>query len=215
MVFKLKNIVVNDIIQIDELSIPHDQVTCIVGQSGSGKSTFLRLLNDLRSPDQGDIYYLGESLKKMEPVELRKQVLMVPQTPVIFEGSIEDNLQIGLTIAGSESATNEQMAAVLKKMKLHKSLTGNADDLSGGEKQRLAMARVMLMNAKVYLLDEPTSSLDDQTTDDIIKAFLDHTRKHQQTVIMVTHNKKLADEIGEFMIQMDKYRVENVGDSDE
>src|SRR5699024_6756973 len=141
-----------------------------VGQSGSGKSTLLRLLNNLISPDAGKIHYQDESLHKIDPVLLRRKITMVAQTPVIFDGTVRDNLLIGLRFSEKEPVTDQIMVRMLKTMKLDKKLETDAADLSGGEKQRLALARVMLLDAEVFLLDEPSSALDDTTAKEVIQS---------------------------------------------
>lgn len=213
MAFLLKNIKVNGIITINELTLPSDKITCIVGQSGSGKSTFLRLLNNLDDPDSGEIYYRDQNIQKIDPVELRRTVTMVPQSPVIYEGTIRDNLVVGLKFAEMESVSDHHLNDVLRLMKLDKRLEIEADELSGGEKQRLALARGLLLNAEVFLLDEPSSSLDDKTAFGVIQAFMKHINEQHKTVVMVTHDKKLAEEIGDKLINMDNYseQIENRG----
>lgn len=205
MSFLLKDVKVNDILTIKELTIPSYKVTCIVGQSGSGKSTFLRLLNNLDSPDSGEIYYQGHEIRTLDPIQLRRKVTMVPQSPVIYEGAIRDNLLIGLKFSEMEPVSDQQMIDILQLMKLDKHLETIADELSGGEKQRLALARGMLLDAEVFLLDEPSSSLDDRTTIDVIQAFMKQMKERQKIVVMVTHNKALAEELSDTMIYMDTY----------
>lgn len=214
MAFFIKNIKVNNIISINELSIPSQKVTCVVGQSGSGKSTFMRLLNHLESPDTGDIFYEDENLQTLDPVVLRRKVTMVPQSPVIYEGTIKDNLLIGRKFAGMDIATDSQMNECLQLVKLDKQLITAANDLSGGEKQRLALARALLLDADTFLLDEPSSSLDNETAFSVIEAFMKHMRKLNKTVIMVTHDKELAGKIGDNMIYMDNYS-KKISDGDD
>ncbi|MFZ3577751.1 ABC transporter ATP-binding protein [Virgibacillus sp. DJP39] len=207
MTFLVKDVSVNGIIKINELAISDNKVTCIVGKSGSGKSTFLRLLNNLDNPDSGIIYYRNNDIQTIDPIELRKIVTMVPQTPVIYQGTIKDNLLVGIQFSGVESVSDSSMNKILKQIKLSKPLDTIADELSGGEKQRLALARSMLLNAEVFLLDEPTSSLDDETASDVIAAFTDHMREQQKTIIMVTHDNDLAEKISDNIIQMDAYSI--------
>ncbi|ASK64426.1 ABC transporter ATP-binding protein [Virgibacillus phasianinus] len=203
--FSLKKVKVNGIISIDNLIIPDQRITSIVGQSGSGKSTFLRLLNNLDDPDSGEIRFHGDDLQELDPIELRRKVTMVPQTPVIYEGTIKDNLLIGLKFARLEDVSDQHMIDILRLMNLNKSLETIADELSGGEKQRLALGRSMLLSAEVYLLDEPSSSLDDKTASDVIHAYVNYMREHNKTVVMVTHDRELAKEISDNFISMDRY----------
>ncbi|RSD25166.1 ABC transporter ATP-binding protein [Mesobacillus subterraneus] len=205
--FELKNVRVNGIIHIDDLTIPANQFTCILGPSGSGKTTLLRLLNDLSSPDEGEISFKNERVADIDPLQLRRTVLMVPQAPVIFDGSIEDNLQIGLAFSRKEAAGVEEMESVLKLFMLDKKLNDEAENLSGGEKQRLSWARAMLLDPEVFLLDEPTSALDEETARTVLTRFSEYTKQPSKTVIMITHSKTLAELVAENTIEMSRYSL--------
>ncbi|MEC5422558.1 ATP-binding cassette domain-containing protein [Virgibacillus sp. C22-A2] len=203
--FKIENLKVANIIEIKELQIEDQSVTCIVGQSGSGKSTFLRLLNNLDTPDEGIIYYRNDDIRKSDPVELRRKVIMVPQAPVIFDGTVRDNLLIGLRFAEKPAVDDERLNNALKEMKLNKTLEANAADLSGGEKQRLALARVLLMDGDVFLLDEPSSALDDSTALLVIKTFVAYVKANQKSMVMITHDKQLGELVADKIIYMDRF----------
>ncbi|MGV2939811.1 ATP-binding cassette domain-containing protein [Mesobacillus sp. LC4] len=199
------NVKVDGILHIDELSIPANQITCIVGPSGSGKSTLLRLLNNLSSPDHGEILFKNKSISSMDPLQLRRSVVMVSQAPVIFDGTIEDNLQIGRTFSEKEPASAKEMDDLLELFMLNKRLDEDAEHLSGGEKQRLSWARAMLLDPEVFLLDEPTSALDEETARNVLLRFRDHVREKSKTVIMITHSHELAELVAENTIDVSRY----------
>ena len=201
------NVKVDGILHIDELSIPANKITCIVGPSGSGKSTLLRLLNSLSSPDHGEILFKNKPISSIDPLQLRRSVVMVSQAPVIFDGNIEDNLQIGRTFSEKEPASEEDMNYLLELFSLGKLLDEEAEHLSGGEKQRLSWARAMLLDPEVFLLDEPTSALDEETARTVLLRFRDYVREKSKTVIMITHSQELADLVAENMIDMSLYSV--------
>jgi putative ABC transport system ATP-binding protein len=207
--FDLKNVWVDGILQIEHLTIPENQFTCILGPSGSGKSTMLRLLNDLSSPDEGEIFFKSKPVSETDPLQLRRTVVMVPQAPVIFEGSIEDNLQIGLSFSGKEAVDAHEMESLLKLFMLDKKISDEAENLSGGEKQRLSWARAMLLDPEVFLLDEPTSALDEETARTVLTRFYEYAKKNAKTVIMITHSKELAELVAELTIDMSKYSIES------
>lgn len=204
---RLEYVCVNEIIKIDDLTIGDKSVTCVVGQSGSGKTTLLRLLNNLDSPDEGEIRYHNELMRKLDPIILRRKITMVAQTPVIFDGTIRDNLLIGMQFAEQEAAGEQKMKQVLDTMALNKELDTDASDLSGGEEQRLALARALLLDAEVFLLDEPSSALDDTTARNVIQAFADQIRKDKKAIVMITHDRKLAELFADSVIDMDKYSL--------
>ena len=138
--FELKNVTFKHILHIQHVCLDRC-VTCIIGPSGSGKTTMLRLLNRLNEAEQGTILYNGEDIQKLNPMELRRRVVMLGQTPVIYPGDIEENLQIGLRLSGRLPATKQKLKEYLEKVDLHKELQESCERLSGGEKQRLCLAR--------------------------------------------------------------------------
>ncbi|AIQ12895.1 ABC transporter ATP-binding protein [Paenibacillus durus] len=200
--FRLKGVKAKGILSITDLTIPAKRITCIVGGSGSGKTTLLRLLNQLDSPDEGEIW-LGQHLSsELDPTEWRREAVMVPQATITFKGTIRDNLQIGLSFAGKPEASDEQLEEALHLACLEKNMEQNAEDLSGGEKQRLALARAIVMNPMALLLDEPTSALDEDTADTVMQRLTAFIRENGKTLVMITHSRHIADTYADFVIEM-------------
>jgi putative ABC transport system ATP-binding protein len=112
-----------------------------------------------------------------------------------------------LRFAEKNEETEAVMLEVLKLVHLNKSLDENADKLSGGEKQRLSLGRVILLNPDVFLLDEPSSALDEDTEQLIIKAVVEYSKKNNKTVIMVTHSKKVASTFADNIIEIKSGQV--------
>jgi len=208
--FHLKNVQFNNILNISELTIEAGKITCIVGESGSGKTTLLKMLNHLVNYEQGQIKYKEEDLKELDAITLRREVTLVPQIPVIFPGTLRDNLQIGLQFSKKEPAPDEKLLEEIHRLGLYKQLDDQTDTFSGGEKQRLALARVILMDPEVLLLDEPTSALDDNTVDKVMGRILDYVKKKQKTLVMVTHSRQLAKETGEKIITLENGFVSSI-----
>lgn len=203
--FQLQNVDVKDVLEMRDVTL-ESSVISVEGQSGSGKSTFLRLLNNLDSPKSGNILFKGRDLLDIPPQELRKQVVMVPQNPVIFDGSIRDNLQIGHMFTGETNPTDDQMKEMLYHLWLDKSLHTKASDLSGGEMQRLSLGRVLLLNqAEAYLLDEPSSDLDDRTGRHVMKYFIERAQEQNKQTIMVTHDTSITEQFATMCVNMDQY----------
>lgn len=201
--FKLTNIKFKNILNIPSLIIDKP-ITCIVGSSGSGKTTLLRMLNCLNAPDSGTIIYNGQELSKADTIKLRRKVVMLGQTPVIYSGTIEDNLQIGLEFSKKLPASQSAMKEVLERVELDKPLTDSCTNLSGGEKQRLCLARVMLMDADTYLLDEPSAALDKETELFIIDNFSKFVLENNKELIMVTHSEQIAEKFPDSIIRIEK-----------
>lgn len=200
--FAIKNLKFKDILSIDELTIKEKITTSIIGESGVGKSTFLKLLNHLNSYDDGEILYNNTPLHTMDPIELRRSVTMLSQAPAIFEGTVKENLTIALQFAEKEPVSDSSLKEALKIVHLDKSLDMDALNLSGGEQQRLAFARMVILDPPIILLDEPTSSLDSDTADLVMQNFLNWAKEREKTIIMVTHSKEIAEKYSDEIIKM-------------
>jgi putative ABC transport system ATP-binding protein len=205
--YMLDQVTYRHILRIDKLHIPKGLVTCITGESGSGKSTLLRLFNQLISSDGGTIRFRGRSIEAYNPVELRRMAVMVPQQPILFGDTVQDNLLAGLGFADKPAVSATRMEEALQQVRLSKDLATEAGKLSGGEKQRLSLARALLMDPDVFLLDEPSSALDEGTEDLVIGAFAASARSKGQTLIMVTHSKRIAEEYGDLIVEIHEGQV--------
>jgi UDP-glucose/iron transport system ATP-binding protein len=210
--FALENVRYRDILSIPRLEIPSGEVTCIVGRSGSGKTTLLRLLNRMISPDEGTIRYKGDPITAIDPVQLRRQLVMLPQTPVMFDGTVRDNLLIGLEFSEREPAGDDVLRRVLEVMDLPKGLDDDAATLSGGEKQRVALGRVLVMRPDAALLDEPSSALDEGTERAVIGRLADAARERGVTLVVVTHSRPLANAIADTLIEIEAGQIVGVRD---
>ena len=130
--FEIKKLKFKHILQIDHLMIDR-QITCLIGPSGSGKTTLLRMLNRLNEAEEGSIYFNGVDIKEMHPIKLRRKIIMLGQTPILYPGTIADNLQIGLRLSEQPLADENRLRAYLDKVGLHKELNDTCEKLSGGE----------------------------------------------------------------------------------
>jgi putative ABC transport system ATP-binding protein len=157
--------------------------------------------------DQGEIFYKDKNIESYDPVALRREVVMLPQDPEIFKGTIRDNFKITEEIADNGISKNLNYKELLEKVSLSQNLGDNAENLSGGEKQRLALARVMLLEPEVLLLDEPSSSLDKKTEEKIIQMVVDYVRENKRTLIMVTHSPEIAEKFADRIINIEAGRI--------
>ncbi len=205
--FRLEAVLYKNILSIGLLVLPGNKVTCIVGESGSGKTTLLRLLNKIISPDSGEIYYQNIPLSIIPAIELRRKVVMLQQLPVIFPGSVGDNLLAGLKFAEKPPVSAEKLCETLSLVHLRKELNSPAEKLSGGEKQRLALGRILLLEPEVMLLDEPSAGLDEETEQLIINSLVALAKQNHKTLIMVTHAKQVARDYAEQLIEVHNGKV--------
>lgn len=205
--FKFNGVKYKNILHVNELLIEAEKISAFTGSSGGGKTTLLKMLNKMLTPTEGRIYYKGTDLKDIDPVTHRRKVTMLSQTPAIFKGSIRENLQIGAVFQERELFSDAQLKEALERVHLNKDPENPADKLSGGEKQRLSLARILLLDPEVFLLDEPSSSQDNITEDILIRMLVEITRKEHKTMIMVTHAKEIARKYADIIIEIEKGSV--------
>lgn len=205
--FKIENVQYKNILEIPSLEIHEDKITAIVGESGSGKTTLLKLLNKMINPSKGDIYYKGKNINELNPIELRRKVVMLPQNPVMFPGSIKDNLLIGLKLAEKPLLKEDKLKGIMEIVYLKKSLNEEADKLSGGEKQRVALGRTLLLGPEVFLFDEPSSALDEDSEETVIRNIVKYIKDNNKTLVMVTHSKIIAEEYSDYIIEMEDGKI--------
>jgi putative ABC transport system ATP-binding protein len=177
-------------------------ITAVAGPSGSGKSTLLRLCNRLEAPTSGEIRLDGEPIAAIDPTRLRRRVGMVFQRPVVFGGTVLDNLRLA-----DPAVSHEGALAVLARCGLGGNLLERrADDLSGGEAQRMCLARTLLTDPEVVLMDEVTSSLDvdaRQTVEQLARRLADEGIP----VVWVTHDLDQAERLADHLVVLVEGRV--------
>lgn len=205
--YYFKGVRYRKILMIENLAIPAARITCVIGESGGGKTTFLKLLNHMISPDEGEIFYKQRNILEYDPILLRREVIMLAQNPAIFPGNVAENLNIGRRFMGKPPLMPCQLADYLMRVKLSTSLEDGVENLSGGEKQRLALARILMMEPAVLLLDEPSSALDEETEESIIKTVMDFAREKSRTLVMVTHSSRIAAENADYIIKISAGRL--------
>jgi putative ABC transport system ATP-binding protein len=168
----------------------------IVGPSGAGKTSFLRLLNRLDEPTSGDILFYGKQLSGYPPTELRRKIAMIFQIPYLFPGSVKENLDYCCKDKKS-AVIDTDYEVLLKRVGLRDDfLNKDAGELSVGEKQRVAIARSLVLKPEIILMDEPTSALDPAAAQIVERHILSLTKELCLTAIIVTHNPEQALRMG-------------------
>jgi putative ABC transport system ATP-binding protein len=168
----------------------------LVGPSGSGKSTLLRCLNRLVEPTGGRVRFDGHDVRSLDPRELRRRAALVMQTPVLFEGSVRDNLRV--RPAGTPGDFSDaSLASAAVEVGLDAGLLDrDAATLSGGEKQRVTIARALLRDPQALLLDEPTSALDPPNAALVVETISRLRERRRLTIVAVTHQTDLVRRLG-------------------
>ena len=184
-----------------DLSVMKGEVISIIGPSGGGKSTFLRCLNLLEIPDEGNIYFEGTDImtKQKEICKYRQKIGMVFQNFNVFPNmTVLDNITLApmLEKKVSRKDAQEEAMALLKRVGLEEKAGEYPRKLSGGQKQRLSIVRALAMHPEVMLFDEPTSALDPEMVKEVLNVIGD-LAKTGMTTLVVTHEMAFAREISD------------------
>lgn len=188
-----------EVLDIDHLEIYRGEILAVVGPSGVGKSTLLRLLNFLEHPDRGTLTYENHLFNGSFPLELRRQVVTVFQKPALLHDTVENNVAYGLRLR-RERRYRHTVQETLHRLGLQDFRRTACHTLSGGEAQRVALARALVIQPRVLLLDEPTANLDPYNVGLIEDVVRQINQERKTTVVLVTHNifqaKRLATRVG-------------------
>jgi putative ABC transport system ATP-binding protein len=212
--FELERVSVRrgDTLVLDDITCQIDSgtATALVGASGAGKTTLLRLLNRLEEPASGVVRLHGEPLPSLNVLELRRKVGLVGQQPVLLTDTVLEDLRVG-----RPDLTEDQAVELLERVHLPVAmLTRATTGLSGGEAQRVCLARALAVGSQVLLLDEPTSALDapsalvvERTIQGLIAGGL--------TVVLVSHDSAQARRVAEQAIVLDAGRLAEQGPAEQ
>ncbi len=185
-------------LRIDALDVLRGQTLAVVGPTGSGKSTLLRLLHLLEAPDEGTVEFDGRRATYPMPVDVLRQMTMVFQRPVLLRGTVLDNVRYGHRLRGQTDPEPAQRA--LEVLGMAHLAQARSFPLSGGEVQRVAVARALAIGSAVLLLDEPTAHLDPAHILLIERMIRSLRESSGTTTIIVTHHllqaRRLADRVG-------------------
>jgi len=192
------------------LDVASGETVAIVGPSGAGKSSLLRLLDRLDEPTDGTVYLDGTDYRTIPPERLRKRVGLVPQNPALRSGTVRENVTIGPRLRG-EAMREERLSELLDAVGLGGYADRSTSDLSGGEAQRVAIARTVANDPEVLLLDEPTASLDSAAEAEVERLLADLLASGDRTVVLVTHDERQAERLADRVARLRDGRIVDVG----
>ncbi len=198
--------IVNDI----SLEVERGELLGLVGPSGSGKSSLLRLLNRLDEPTSGTVFLEDQDYRQISPRELRRRIGMVTQRPFLFSGDVAANLRFGPAQRGETLAGNE-IAGLLQRVGLAGFAARNVANLSGGEQQRVSLARALANQPEILLLDEPTSALDEHAKTGIEDLIHHLVSANGYTFVLVTHDREQARRVCDRVATIDAGRLLQIG----
>ena len=197
-------------------SLEEGQVLAIIGASGGGKSTLLRCLNFLETPDEGEIRIRGQLLRRDSEAAIRESRLhfgLVFQNFNLFpQYRVLENLTLAprLLGKGTPAQLNERAMELLRQVGLEEKAQAYPDQLSGGQKQRVAIARALALEPKILCFDEPTSALDPELTGEVLRV-IRKLREQGRTMIVVTHEMEFAKTVADRVLFMAEGNIEEAG----
>jgi lipoprotein-releasing system ATP-binding protein len=189
------------------LDISKGEIVSIIGKSGAGKTTLLQIIGTLDKPDSGKIWINGVDVSLLNDKELaefrNKHIGFIFQFHQLLPefNALENVMMPAMICSGDWKAAEKRATELLKELGLGDRLTHKPNELSGGEKQRVAAARALMMSPDVILADEPSGSLDEENKQELHRLLLQMQKQYGQTIIIVTHDKELA-EISDRVIEM-------------
>jgi putative ABC transport system ATP-binding protein len=198
------------IVQDISLEVYRGELFGLVGPSGSGKSSLLRLLNRLDEPTHGTVFLEDQDYRQIPPQELRRRIGMVTQRPFLFPGDIAANLRFGPAQRG-ETLPDSEIASLLERVGLPGFAARNVANLSGGEQQRVSLARALANRPEILLLDEPTSALDEQAKTGVEDLVRNLVSADGYTFVLVTHDREQARRVCDRVAIIEAGRLVQIG----
>jgi len=176
------------VLDLEHFAVPAGAMLAVVGHNGAGKSTLLRLLALLETPSEGRVFWDGAPLPRRAPTALRRRITLVEQRPILFRGTVLENIGYGLRVRGIEATeAYQRTAAVAEQLGLLPLLERHRTELSDGEVQRVAVARALAVRPDVLLLDEPTSSADRAASGALYRALAAERAARPMTICIASH----------------------------
>jgi len=199
----------NEVLKGIDLGIEEQDYLVILGASGSGKSTLLNILSGLEKPDQGDVLYNGENIASLSESKLTKFrkdhiAFIFQQYYLLQELTVEQNVKMGAHLA-----KNKDYLPIIDAMGLKEKLHQYPSELSGGEQQRIAIARALAKKPKVLFLDEPTGALDEATGRQILSYIAQMKKELGFTLVMVTHNEHIA-QLANTVVRVNSGQIQDI-----
>ncbi len=197
-----------EIINIDNFTISEGSITSIIGENGAGKTTFILTLAGLLKPSYGTIFFKDKSIKDMPLSEYRKHISIVFQENLLINDNVYNNVALGLKFRNlPHSKIEKKVDDILSRFKIKHLKYQKANTLSGGEAKRVSIARALVIEPKILFLDEPFSSLDSLSKEDIITDMIKVLKEKNITVVMSTHDKYEALRLSHSIIVLEKGKI--------
>ena len=202
-------------VQDTTLDIEPGSFVTLLGPSGCGKTTTLRMIAGFESPDEGDIYLGDEAINALTPNK-RDTAMVFQSYALLPHYNVFDNVAYGLKIRKlPKEEIYERVMNILKLVEMEGMESRMTNQLSGGQQQRVAIGRALITKPKLILADEPTGNLDSKNSQDVIALLTQASRRYQQTILMITHNKNLTTSVDRVFRVSDGVLTDLGGKTDE
>ncbi len=196
-------------LDIPQLDIPSGQICAFVGPNGSGKTTLLSILAFLLAPSSGSILLHGVDAIRNRDRELHRKATLVHQKPVLFSATVRHNIAYGLQAQGLPvHEVQRRVQTIMETMKLSGLAEKHARKLSGGEAQRVVLARALVLETPIILLDEPTNSLDDDSKPILRDLLIQAVSKRETTIVLATHAMNFVSGLTERIVRMEDGKIQ-------
>lgn len=183
---------------IDHLTLNPGEVLAVVGPNGAGKSTLLLTISKLLVPASGSITYRGTDLTHLKELDYRRNIALVMQDPLLFDTTVYNNIRTGLRFRGlSKKEQEERIESWMERLKISHLRDRHSAQLSSGQAQRVSLARALVLNPAILLLDEPFSPLDSPTRSKLIEDLRTLLSRFGTTTVFITHDQEQALSLGD------------------
>ena len=215
-IIEIRNLLIQrngrDALYINSLEIKRGETLAVVGPNGAGKSTLLLALAHLIKPTRGELIFNGISISQVNELEYRRKISFVFQDPLLMDMTVENNIALGLKFRGTDKEERHTRVNRWGKAMGVESLLGRrAGQLSGGEAQRVSLARAFVLDPELLLMDEPFSAVDPPTRAQLLKDLSNLLSHDHRTTIIVTHNLKEAAQVGNRVVVIINGELKQVG----
>lgn len=193
------------------LTVREGEILTVIGRSGCGKTTMLRMINGLQKPDSGKIFVEGEDISRTDLIALRRRIGYVIQNKGLFPHmTVEKNISYVPVISGrrNKEENRKQVLELLRLVGLEESMANRyPSELSGGQQQRVGIARALAGKAKILLMDEPFGALDEITKRSMQEELLELQKKLKMTIVFITHDIREAMKLGNRVLVMENGKI--------
>lgn len=211
-IIEIRNVILNKekhkILDIDNFSLARNETIVLIGPNGAGKSTLLQVLMLLQQPTDGDFYFKGKKVKWKESLSYRRRMAMVFQESLLLDTTVYNNVAFGMKFRGvPKKQINERIEKWLIKLGIEHLSSRSARKLSGGESQRVSIARALAIEPEVIFLDEPFAALDEPTRNVLIADLADILKITNVSCIIVTHNYLEIPALADKVVVMEEGKI--------